>query len=390
MKKGLSLLLAITMLLSLAACGAGQQKGTDAADSKDSSIPSAPFSDVTVKTSPDKYTWYVKNYVGKNLASVGYTSLGGDRMDSYGAGYIQLILLTPNGEYVDIDSEDDLKNWRVVGQSPAANTEIKYTFMVDDEGNEYDSLLDFQNIEEIVLALAPVRGEAAAPPLTDINAAADRYTLYVRDYTGRNLTQCGYTSLGGDRMDQYGNAYVRLSLITENGDYVDIENDDELKKWYVTEQNILPNAELKLTYQLDAEGNEYENLIAHQNIEEIELFIMPVNASDEVSGTPLAEAADDAEEQAPTVSDGGLRPEFKAAMDAYEAFYDEYCAFMTTYNENPTDMTLLRQYAEIMDRAVEAEEAFSQWDDEDLNSEESKYYLEVNNRVMQKLLDVVE
>lgn len=191
-------------------------------------------------------------------------------------------------------------------------------------------------------------------------------------------------------MDQYGNAYVRLSLITENGDYVDIENDDELKKWYVTEQNILPNAELKLTYQLDAEGNEYENLIAHQNIEEIELFIMPVNASDEVSGTPLAEAADDAEEQAPTVSDGGLRPEFKAAMDAYEAFYDEYCAFMTTYNENPTDMTLLRQYAEIMDRAVEAEEAFSQWDDEDLNSEESKYYLEVNNRVMQKLLDVVE
>ena len=63
---------------------------------------------------------------------------------------------------------------------------------------------------------------------------------------------------------------------------------------------------------------------------------------------------------------------------------------MTTYNENPTDMTLLRQYAEIMDRAVEAEEAFSQWDDEDLNSEESKYYLEVNNRVMQKLLDVVE
>lgn len=147
MKKGLSLLLAITMLLSLAACGAGQQKGTDAADSKDSSIPSAPFSDVTVKTSPDKYTWYVKNYVGKNLASVGYTSLGGDRMDSYGAGYIQLILLTPNGEYVDIDSEDDLKNWRVVGQSPAANTEIKYTFMVDDEGNEYDSLPDFQNIE---------------------------------------------------------------------------------------------------------------------------------------------------------------------------------------------------------------------------------------------------
>ncbi len=38
---------------------------------------------VAVKASPDKYTWYMRNYVDKNVASFGYASWGGDRMDEY-------------------------------------------------------------------------------------------------------------------------------------------------------------------------------------------------------------------------------------------------------------------------------------------------------------------
>ncbi len=30
---------------------------------------------VSIKTSPDKYTWYIKDYVGKNCATLGYTSM---------------------------------------------------------------------------------------------------------------------------------------------------------------------------------------------------------------------------------------------------------------------------------------------------------------------------
>lgn len=36
------------------------------------------------------------------------------------------------------------------------------------------------------------------------------------------------------------------------------------------------------------------------------------------------------------------------------------------------------------------DEAFQAWEDENLNNEELKYYLEVNNRVMQMLVDVME
>lgn len=85
----------------------------------------------------------------------------------------------------------------------------------------------------------------------------------------------------------------------------------------------------------------------------------------------------------------GIRPEFKNAMDAYEAFYDEYCDILKQYYDNPTDMTLLTKYTELMTKAIEMDEAFAKWENEDLNNEELKYYLEVNNRVMQKLVDVV-
>lgn len=105
--------------------------------------------------------------------------------------------------------------------------------------------------------------------------------------------------------------------------------------------------------------------------------------------------------QCTTVSDGdsgddgsaetgdSIRPEFQEAMDAYEAFYDEYCAFMVSFNENPTDTDLLAQYSDLMASAVEMDEAFAEWGSEDLNSEEMKYYLGVNNRVMQKMVDSI-
>lgn len=86
----------------------------------------------------------------------------------------------------------------------------------------------------------------------------------------------------------------------------------------------------------------------------------------------------------------GIRPEFKDAMDSYEAFYDEYCDILKKYTENPSDMKLLADYTDMLAKAAEMAEKFDAWENDDLNSTELKYYLDVNNRVTQKLLDVVE
>ena len=93
------------------------------------------------------------------------------------------------------------------------------------------------------------------------------------------------------------------------------------------------------------------------------------------------------EETAPELIDG-MRPEFKEAMDAYEAFYDEYCEFMTEYSENPADFTLLAKYGELMIKAAEMDKAFEEWDEDELNDAELKYYVKVSNRITEKLLDV--
>lgn len=42
----------------------------------------------------------------------------------------------------------------------------------------------------------------------------------------------------------------------------------------------------------------------------------------------------------------------------------------------------------VMTKMTEVNEAFEKWDESDLNNEELKYYIEVNSRVMQKLVDV--
>lgn len=85
-----------------------------------------------------------------------------------------------------------------------------------------------------------------------------------------------------------------------------------------------------------------------------------------------------------------MRPEFKEAMDSYEAFYDEYCEFMKKFANNPSDLGLLAEYGDMMSKMTDMSEKFDAWDEDEMNKAELEYYLEVNNRVAQKLLEFVQ
>ena len=111
--------------------------------------------------------------------------------------------------------------------------------------------------------------------MTQINISPDKYTYYVRDYVGRNLKDCGYVSLGGDYRDKYGDGTIRFILNTEDGSYVDLENEDTLKNYVVTSQNVSPNSEFKCEYQTDENGQEY-GFTSYQSLEEIELTLKSI------------------------------------------------------------------------------------------------------------------
>ena len=82
----------------------------------------------------------------------------------------------------------------------------------------------------------------------------------------------------------------------------------------------------------------------------------------------------------------GIRPEFKKAMDEYEAFFVEYVAFMIAFKESNDVASMMGEYNSMMMQYVETMAALDDIDESELSDEEALYYAEVMLRINQKLL----
>ncbi len=273
MKKIVVILMMLLMMFTVVGCKANEELSTEDVDNdtEDETLP------MPAMQSNDKHIAYIGNYVGKNCASIGYTSMGGDRNDYLGDTYIHLIFVTADGSYVDYENEEELKQYVVVAQSIAPNTETKLGFALDSDGNEY-SFTNWQSVEEIILQVKKIGEDVKFEhDFITINQSLDRYTFYMPDFVGRNLLSCGYVSMGGDLRFRLGDTSVKINVVTADGSYVDIENEDELKQYVVYAQNIEPNSEFIVQYQKDSEGNEYENLVDQQSYNEIDLYVKKIS-----------------------------------------------------------------------------------------------------------------
>lgn len=297
MKKGFACVVAMAAALSLGACGGtgttSPSTDSPAQESSGVSAETEPEEEVeqpaiTITPSPDKYTWYIKNYVGMNAATVGYEALDGFRHDYYGDGNIRVIYVADDGTYVDPGNEEQLKEYVVTGQNLEPNTEMKYTYEVDSEGEEYSNLVNFQTIDEIVLAVSKVGSSTGDPGLTAIEPSADKYRHYVRDYVGRNLAECGYYSLAGNLTDAYGHGYITFDVVPDDGAFIDFEDKAQLASYMVTGQSVSPNTVIQMTYMTDSDGKEYSNLIGSQTLESITLNVTKAPES----GYPIGEEAE--------------------------------------------------------------------------------------------------
>jgi len=123
------------------------------------------------------------------------------------------------------------------------------------------------------------------------------------------------------------------------------------------------------------------------NVMEISLSA-PETKKEETNTQTTPETTDKKEENTST-NNNGLGKEFKEAMDSYEKFMDDYVAFMKKYkNSNGTDVSLLTDYSKYMTDYAEMVKDFAKWEDEDLNTAETAYYIDVQTRVNKKLLEV--
>ncbi len=154
-------------------------------------------------------------------------------------------------------------------------------------------------------------------------------------------------------------------------------------------------------YYIEIEYFGFDTITIYVEVPEEEALqeTKPVEATETQATTPPeTEATTEATEvtteatEAPTTQPArtGLRSDFKNAMDSYEEFMDDYVAFMKKYIKNPYDMTVLADYAKFMADYAKFCKDFEKWESEDLNDEELAYYLEVQSRVSQKLLEVAQ
>ena len=235
--------------------------------------------------------------------------------------------------------------------------------------------------------------------MTAIKTAADRRTYYIRDYVGKNVANVGYTSLGGTRNDKYGAAYIQFVFVTDDGVYIDPSDEDQMKQYVVTGQDVAPNSEMKLIFMTNSKGEEYSNLIESQTYNKITLYVKkneatsPTGAdqtirsntiteepSPVVTSTPVPSANE--ETVSVTLASGrtvSIRKSVKEALDAYEAFMDSYKDAMTKISDGDFTgyMTFMTQYEELMEKVGDLED--------DLTEDESWYYFEVSMRVLEKM-----
>lgn len=110
-----------------------------------------------INPATDKYTYFIKDYVGRNLADCGYLSLANTFNDSYGPTYIKFDIVSEDGAYIDPTDSSALASYVVVSQNVAPNSEIKLVYSTDSNGEEYSNLVSSKSIDSVALTVKKIK-----------------------------------------------------------------------------------------------------------------------------------------------------------------------------------------------------------------------------------------
>ena len=186
----------------------------------------------------------------------------------------------------------------------------------------------------------------------EFKEAMDAYEAFYDDYI-EIMKKYNQNPLDSQIIDEYTQMLEDLSEMEDKfAKWEDEDLNDEEMKYYLALNERITTKLLNMNEEIESSQNKQEETKEESNLKD------------------------------------GMRIEFKEAMDAYEAFYDDYVDFMKKYNENPSDLTLMMELGDMTSKLSDMEDKFAKWEDEDLNDAELKYYIEVQNRVSKKLLDV--
>ena len=349
MKKALALLLAIVMLLSLSACGKNesgenQSPSTTSGREYDKSDPSAVLNEIT--NDFEATTLSLTQKLEETFTDVGTTFEDYQKNKGLIDAWVELVLTESDALFART-KENSIVYFKLIAADPDHN----YSEFCDEALEKYYD--------------------------TVYNDAMDEY----------------YEALYDDAMDDLYDEYY--GGIVEDA-YEDLEYEEwskELSACYETWSNAHSaiyqkwSNEHSYVYGLWSAMNSAFCWNDKFDVDAIVTEYDQKKAAEEAEKESTESAAATTESTTGATTDD-VDPDFKAAMDSYETFFEEYVEIMKKYKANPTDLSILSDYATYMGQYAEMIQKFETWESKDLNTAEAAYYIEVQVRITQKLLEV--
>lgn len=245
--------------------------------------------------------------------------------------------------------------------------EMGYIIDSEESGNRYEAFnadgydlsLYFYDDEISITLVAPEELSELSWPTIGIGAKLPAPVSSLGKIV-LDSSDCFRVTIGNTTIDDYDN-YVQLC--EQKGFVIDYTKQDE-------------RYEAK-----NAEG--YRLCTSYLGCNRIDIMIQTPKKE---STTPTSETTSSGEES----SKVELSKDFKDAMDSYEKFMNEYVTFMKKYKENPSDLSLLSDYATYISKYADFVKDFEKWENEEMNDAETAYFIDVQARVSKKLLEVVQ
>ena len=109
-------------------------------------------------------------------------------------------------------------------------------------------------------------------------------------------------------------------------------------------------------------------------------------------GEVKAKEESEAKTEAETEAKGkeSTSSDIRKAIDSYEAFFNEYIAFMEKYKRNPSDLQLLSDYLVFVEKYEKTMNDLDALNDADMSAADREYYLDAMNRINKKRLSVMD
>lgn len=203
----------------------------------------------------------------------------------------------------------------------------------------------------VVVAIHPATQLLAEQAGIDTPAASEYAgsvieTHKIKNYCGKNLAACGtFSSFYKEYQDNYGNGYVKLSIITEDGIYISTDDIDTMEQYIVVQQSIQSETSISFQFAKEKGGDYGRTTQMYRSFDEIVLFVKPLTANTskfdgEISFVPVTESPDKNTYFVRDYSGRNL-----AACGTYSSFYgdfrDDYGAGQITLNIISDDGTYL-------------------------------------------------